>query len=93
VDNDWWTIYYPTEEWTNSSHAESLLKAWIKNGVGLEKYPWTKIVSERIGLINKWNQLVEECKDEKNLQHIMKNKILKNLKGLKKSLVMVAFGF
>lgn len=58
IDNDWWTLTYPTPEYTKSKDAEDMVRAWLRNGVAVENYAWTRAVAIRIGLGDAYERAV-----------------------------------
>ncbi len=59
IDVFWWTANYPTPEYVASKAAEEITRAWIKNGVEFEEYPWTREVAARIGLLAEYDKQVK----------------------------------
>ncbi len=60
IDSGWWTQYYPTSAYLSSKPAEALVAAWLKNGVALEEYPWTRDVAARIGRLAEYDAKVAD---------------------------------
>lgn len=60
IDNDWWTLYYPTPAYTSSRAAEELVAAWLRNGVAVEDYPWTREVAARLDRLTEYDRAVRD---------------------------------
>lgn len=59
----YWACHYPTPEFLVRKDTEELVRAWLKNGVRLEEYPWTESVADRLGLGHLWRDAVKRRKE------------------------------
>lgn len=58
IDVYWWAAHYPTPEYVASKHAEEITLAWLRNGVEVETYPWTREAAARLGQLATYDSAV-----------------------------------